>query len=292
MVSTNSGNRENKQQANNPYFWRRPGAQRLLVDTLPFLGQNNYTRFIILSRSRTGSNMLKSLIDAHPGTITYGEIFADKRRKSNRSRLGLNAERFHDIKLHEPVRYLTDYIFGPYTSDIRAVGLKLFYYHARDEDWHLVWQALERDENLHVLHLTRRNILRTHLSRVLAEQSQSWVIRSANQGQATGHDRAKPKVELDGDALEADFVQTRKWEREAALRFKDHPTLHLTYEQLAGELEPMARKVDEFLGLPERATYPVRTRKQSSGKLRGTIVNYDELKRRFAGTEWEGFFEE
>lgn len=274
------------------YFWRRHGAQRLLTRTLPFLGQKNYTRFIILGRSRVGTNMLRSLIDAHPGTITYGEIFASKRRKTNRSLWSLNTEKIHDLKLHEPVKFLADYIFGPYTSDIRAVGFKFFYYHAQDDEWLPLWQKLEQDDELHILHLTRRNILRTHLSRVLASHTQSWVIRSNTQGHAGDYVQTKPMVELDGNALESDFVQTRKWEREAALRFKNHPTLDITYEQLVGDSEQIARKVDEFLKMPERAAYPVGTKKQSSGKLRDTIVNYDELKRRFIGTEWEGFFEE
>ncbi len=35
----------------------------------------NYTKFIILGRSRVGSNMLRSILNGHRGIISFGELF-------------------------------------------------------------------------------------------------------------------------------------------------------------------------------------------------------------------------
>ena len=46
-------------------------ARRLrLIET-----STDYTRFIILGRSRTGSNFLRGLLNSHPQIVTFGELF-------------------------------------------------------------------------------------------------------------------------------------------------------------------------------------------------------------------------
>ncbi len=37
-------------------------------------GSHQYTKFIILGRSRTGSNFLRGLLSSHPEILTTGEI--------------------------------------------------------------------------------------------------------------------------------------------------------------------------------------------------------------------------
>src|SRR3546814_732374 len=50
------------------------------------VGHTGFTKFIVLSRSRTGSNMLVSLLDSHPRVVAEGEIVA---RLDGRRRAGL-----------------------------------------------------------------------------------------------------------------------------------------------------------------------------------------------------------
>src|SRR3546814_21202572 len=48
------------------------------------VGHTGFTKFIVLSRSRTGSNMLVSLLDSPPRVVAEGEIVArlDGRRRA------------------------------------------------------------------------------------------------------------------------------------------------------------------------------------------------------------------
>jgi len=41
-----------------------------------FLGSKDYKKFVIIARSRTGSNLLSSLMNTHKKVETNGEIFA------------------------------------------------------------------------------------------------------------------------------------------------------------------------------------------------------------------------
>ncbi len=51
-------------------------AKKLALD-IGLHGHNEYIRFIILGRSRVGSNLLRGLLNSHPHIVTYGEVFKD-----------------------------------------------------------------------------------------------------------------------------------------------------------------------------------------------------------------------
>ncbi|MGB3693014.1 MAG: hypothetical protein WBG70_20955 [Spirulinaceae cyanobacterium] len=50
-------------------------AKKLLPD------QDKYQKFIVLTRARTGSNFLMSLLQSHPGIRAFEEIFPKKETK-------------------------------------------------------------------------------------------------------------------------------------------------------------------------------------------------------------------
>src|SRR5690349_290006 len=79
--------------------------------------------FMILGTYRTGSNLLLSLLSAHPAIKTYGELF--------------NLDSLPHEKLLEaladPVAYLQRRIFRAHAPGIAAVGFKMFYDHLTRE---------------------------------------------------------------------------------------------------------------------------------------------------------------
>jgi LPS sulfotransferase NodH len=167
---------------------------------------------------------------------------------------------------------------------VRAVGFKLFYYHARVPPWSEIWQELREDPGVRVIHLTRRNILRTHLSRVLAARSDRWISTTAEPETAA-------TVMLDEtECLEA-FNQTRAWEGEAREFFRDRPILEVEYEELVARQHEVMADVQAFLGL-EAQELRAQTYPQLRQPMDQTILNFVELKQRFRGTPWESFFED
>lgn len=68
----------------------------------------NYKKFIIITRSRTGSNLLISLLNNHPEIEAHGEIF---RRLNGKT----------------PKEIMANY-FSQKPNRIKYVGFKIFYY--------------------------------------------------------------------------------------------------------------------------------------------------------------------
>jgi LPS sulfotransferase NodH len=249
---------------------------------LGLLGHAGYTPFVILGRSRVGSNLLRGLLNGHPAVTAYGEIFRDTRSldwdHTGYFQSGVGAA----LLRRDPVGFIDRRVFGRYPRGIRAVGFKLFYYHARDGRDAGVWPYLVGRHGLRVLHLKRRNILQTHLSRKRAALTDRWVNTS-------GQPEAPIAVELDYEECRKDFEQTRAWEDECDRLFAGHERVDVAYESLAGDYQAEAARIQAFLGLPLHAVAPS-TYQQARQPLHHTITNYADLKARFAGTPWEGFF--
>ncbi len=237
--------------------------------TLSCVGDTDFQKFIILSRSRTGSNLLRSLLRSHPKIEVDKEIL---------SRLG--GQNHRDIVAKA---------FGKQPSFIQAKGFKFFYYHPQDGDARAVWDDLLRLKDLRVLHLKRRNILRTLVSRKLAGSQEMWGAYHRNDLQ-----KAKQKqrqVSFTAEELQEGFEQTRDWEREGDERFRNHPVMDVYYEDLISDRQSVFAEIVAFLDLPyaEPETGLIR---QNPESLKDLVTNYKELKDAFAGSAWESFFEE
>jgi len=247
-------------------------------------GHRDYVRFILLGRSRTGSNLLRGLIQSRHDVTVHGEIFKNPEAVEwGTDRLPVARRTLQHYRT-DPERFLESDVFRRAPLAIKALGFKLFYYHAQHQPGALVWDYLRTHRGIRVIHIKRRNILRTHLSRIRAEQSNSWV-------DLEGRARAATPVELDFADCEQAFVRTRAWEQEYDRFFSEHPLLEVVYEELAADHSREMVRVQEFLSLEPLEALP-QTHKQSSDPLTEAIVNYAGLKLAFKGTPWAGFFAE
>jgi LPS sulfotransferase NodH len=233
---------------------------------LAVFGHRNYVPFIVLTRSRTGSNMLLSFLNSHPNVFCEGEIFAK-------------------LEGDDPIRRLHR-TFGRQPRHIRAKGFKLFYYHPLDADAAGFWAELQSRTNIRIIHLTRDNILRTLVSRKIAGIKGAWTGTRFDPGEA--HEKS---VTVSVEELEEGFRSTSEWERTANERFGSHPVLHVTYEGLVRGPQECYEVLCRFLGVP--AARPRTTlSQQNPEKLRDLVNNYDALKDHFAGSQWAIHFDE
>lgn len=231
-----------------------------------FLGHRDYRKFIVLARSRTGSNLLLSYLNSHPRIFAQGEVFQ---------------------KLHgrDPKKILAS-VFGRQPRYIRAVGFKIFYYHPLDGENCPLWQELAGMSDLGVIHLKRRNIMKTLLSRKMAARDHAWQCVSTPEPA-----EKKPAFAIDSEELRQGFVRTREWETNAGKMFAAHRLIDLYYEDLVADPQAAFKRVTDFLGLPYRLPKS-KLRKQNLLSLREMLINYDQLQAEFSGSEWESFFDE
>lgn len=232
----------------------------------PF-GHRDYTRYIILARARTGSNLLVSYLKSHPNLHAESlELFGK-----------LNDRDYKQI---------LDQVFSKQPFYIRAAGFKIMYNHPVDDKNSDLWFDLARTKDLHVIHLKRRNILRSIISGRIAKDQGVWY--------STGGRPKEPvrkKVNYTKDELEDLFIQTQEWQNKGDQMFHDHPLLNIYYEDLTQNLETEFSRITDFLGV-KRIKPKTILKKQNPEKLSSLIENYDELKNDFTGTEWYSYFED
>lgn len=236
---------------------------------LSTIGHKNCRPFIVLSRSRTGSNLLISLLNSHPNVYAEGEILSE-----------LNGKNYKDILAKA---------FGKQPFHVKAKGFKIFYYHPIDDKHSGIWDTLSSIDDLHIIHLKRRNILHTLISRKVASIRDIWVVKSTNWH--SGADRNEITVNFSIDELSEGFEQTRRWEQEGDDIFKKQPLISIYYEDLVNHREQTFRKITEFLGV--RYILPkTNLKKQNTKSMRDTVTNFEALKSAFSETEWHSFFDD
>jgi LPS sulfotransferase NodH len=230
-------------------------------------GHTDYRRFIVLARSRTGSYLLLSFLNAHPNVRSDREIL-------------------HTLHGRDPIDIIAR-SFGREPRHVKAKGFKVFYYHPNGESGTRVWDHLEAMDGLHVIHLTRRNILRTLISQKIATRQGVWKTDRPLSTTTVENKQVSFTVE----ELTKGFERTREWEREGEHRFRAHPLLPVTYEDLRADPGGTFRRVTDFLGVPPAEPHTDLVR-QNPESVRELVANYDELAEAFRGTEWASFFDD
>ncbi|MFO7536923.1 MAG: Stf0 family sulfotransferase [Chloroflexota bacterium] len=247
-------------------------------------GHTDYTRFIILGRSRVGSNFLRGLLNSHSHVEVFGEVFQTYEAVAWALPGYGQSPATLALYQNDPAQFVEQELFHPFPPQITAVGFKLFYYHAQDDDRQAIWPYLQSRTDIKLIHIKRRNMLKTHLSRRRAEETDVWFNLS-------GERETQKPLTLDYQTCLDDFVQTRRWETAYDTFFQDHDRLDVIYEDLARNTETQMAQIQSFLGVAPQPLIP-ETYKQARKPLSDAIANFDELKQQFAGSEWAVFFEE
>jgi len=244
-------------------------------------GHTDYVRFVCVGYARTGSTLLMRSLNNHSRVIGYGEIVKNVDRYPAHYHEFENSAALFE---RDPVRFLRTMVFRRYPPQIAAVGFKIFYHHApRDTAWGRgVWDYLLGQSDLRVLHLKRRNVLKTLLSEKQAGETEEWIKYSADN---------LPPVRIECAEAETFFSRMAAWEAEYDDLFADHPRHEVIYEQLTRDLPGELRRIQEFLGVPYEPVNPG-TEKRPSRTLAAQIANYTELKDYFRATPAAAFFTE
>ncbi len=234
--------------------------------------RSRVTPFVILFIERDGSTYLTSLLGSHPEVRAVYERFAVMRQK------GESAE--------AQLTWARGYLKPPLLGLAGAVGFKTKLVDVLDPDGFAV---VLREAGCRILQMQRRNHIKAVVSRInarrLHEASGNWNLYRAE-------DRRPPLTvvpeEFDGYLRERKDAESQL---QAYVTRLDLPTLALVYEDLLSARESTLRRVFDFLGI-RRMPLAGRTLKHTSDNLREAILNFDELRSRYVGTNYEPMFDE
>ena len=232
------------------------------------LGNDDYIKFIIVSHSRSGSNLMINSLKQYPGIYipTRSEIFAAHNR--------IKGENFVPI---------LNQLFTKRLKNIKAVGCKIFYYHLTDEEW----KKIVNIPNLKIIHLQRKNRLRIIVSEKIAFKTGQW----ASHNKSDTVEINSKKIHLDFDEVLQRIETIESWEKIAKERFKNHSYQDVYYEDLTNQLDPTITNLTAFLGFSKKVNIKTKLYKQNPEPLCELIENYQELKTQFQDTRWEHYFE-
>ena len=142
-------------------------------------------------------------------------------------------------------------------------------------------------EQLYVIHLKRRNTLRTLLSQKIYARTKVLQRRKGS----PLLDIESRKVAFTYERLVKNFSAIKSLEDEFDDKFRLHPVLNVHYEDLVASPDSEFEHITNFLGLPfsrPRTHFAI----LNPEKLSVLLLNYEQLKKEFSGTEWAHFFEE
>lgn len=253
--------------------------------------------FVLLSHARTGSTLVTLSLAAHPNVRMYGELFNDE--EDERARAFRGEQIVHKkISLGSKYpsycrkdmdggRFVHDHIFSDHDESLFSVGFKLFYDQAAG---HLsdstVWKYLVEDNDIHIIHLLRNNLLESWVSLQTALLTDEWTRESS----LTSLAYPILPLELDIASTEGYFDHITSRVMWAQSTFGNHPSIEISYEHdICNDFQMTMHRLHDFLGLPRvGVTKPLK--KQAFGSLRERIKNYDELARFFRSTPYGEFF--
>jgi LPS sulfotransferase NodH len=230
------------------------------------------TPFVILFVERAGSTFLTTALKSHPQVLALTEKL-DAMKKEGKTAA-------------EQLEWSRSFLTPPLIGRHRAIGFKTKLLDVFDQE---AFAALLRERRCRIIQLQRHNSVKAAVSTLNARRQ--WQV-SGNWNLLSESTRLPP-FEVDPAEFDAVLAQREEWDRQleeyaAKLQL---PTLRLWYEDLLADEGAFVDKALTFL-TGEQRRLQGSTLKNTGDDLKTAILNFDDLRKRYAGTRYETMFDE
>ena len=240
-------------------------------------------KFVLAGMQRAGTSLVNSTLDTHSRIRCYGEVFLYAQGRG--SNMPGSYRRFVEARgwtgwlqhyLNRPalIRRCMDETYA--TEGFDAVGFKLMLSQAQHNP--AITDYLV-EHGVNVVFVVRRNMLKTHLSRVSAKQRNLYIVK----------EQVKvSKVRIETRNL-LRYLQEIAGEQQAWQRILGGlPHIEVFYEDVVRDKPAELARIEDFLGVEhEEPVTPVA--KINPDDMRKYVENYDEMAGVLRGTEYERF---
>jgi hypothetical protein len=224
---------------------------------------------VVLSSSRSGTNYFLSVFkETVPDAVVLREVFrpgGDSLTETS-SLTGVPQDRLAKVGQEEPT-ILWEMLQRAVGA--RPLALKIFYYHAKPEC--SIWDRIAKEAR--IVHLIRRRVLDSLISRKLAEASGQWIMPSGSSVQTDA-----PKIHIDPSEARAFINQRQSYVRTFRERFRGADIHEIGYEDISKDPFLCAREIARLVGQPVPSV-PLRLpiRKQNTWTNPEIVSNYEEI---------------
>jgi LPS sulfotransferase NodH len=226
--------------------------------------------FVIITTQRSGSRMLVDALNSHPQVVCHRELFKRDRRKHDSYTSYWSASWSRRVLRYALARrsarlYLEQVLAS--SPEASAVGFKVMYNQLR-RHWEL--PKLFHRLDFRVIHLVRRNVLKTHLS-TLAARRRGWRL---------AHDQRaveRVKVHLPTTGLSEVLAKRQRAIDAYRRRLRAYPLLEVAYEDFVAHPDAEAARILSFLGVDESVPLQVTSVKLNPDRLEDLLENHPEV---------------
>lgn len=237
-------------------------------------------RFVVLSARRAGSNMLCTILGAHPQVLCHHELFNPRGIFVALELRGRAPAWELAARDADPLGFLAQVWAAPHGRS--RIGFKMTLRQAPT-----VLDAVLDDPGIDKLVLRREDLLRAFVSERIAEALDEWEVYAPE-----ALTRQRPRVAVDPAALRSHVAGTHAYYEDVTGRLRDrgHRFIELRYEAL--ETADEQRRMFAFLGVPPPPQpLPARSVRQNPEPLRALVDDYEALARALRGDPLERFLE-
>lgn len=242
-------------------------------------------KFAVVTAQRTGSTLVITTLDAHPSISAHGEVF---KLKSPEGKHPIRGEWGYLFWIRQaPVsRWIGHYLF-------RSINTRRYLDRLFEEDaspvvgFKIMLNQLGRfpgvldylvENQFRIIHVVRRNYLKTYLSRMTARARGAYHSEKALK---------TTKVAINVDTLRAKLTRIKRdHETWHDLLHDKLPYMEFVYEDFLADPEGQLRRVFDFVG---QDYVPVQSNlvKVNPDSLSEIIENYAAVAAELSGTEFE-----
>lgn len=192
-------------------------------------------RFVLVGPARSGSTMLRVMLQKLPGARCCGESYAKTTVRGSPSQSGLSKEGLYSLRRQDDQKFLEEIGYVPQ----RTAGIKILY-----DQFFGLWSAnfvrfLRENPDIKVIHLWRKDLPARYFSELL------HITKALNKGTRL------PKVidhQCDADILYQDSLRLVNTSHLIDDILRDHAIHHAAYEDIRFSEEARLNLL-RFLGM-------------------------------------------
>lgn len=237
------------------------------------------TKFAIVGTQRTGTSLIRTMLDSHPEVFAIEEAFHMKwlndlgYAKYIESSFSRKMKHYF-MRKDNIFRYL-DELYS--LSNFSAVGFKIHYSHIKQ--FPMVADCLSKNR-INIIHVVRSNVLKTLLSRKMAKQTKIY------------HSHQKipvSKIHIPKFRLFYYLKKISQENKQLELLFSNSssPYIQVNYETVTANLNDEGKKLLSFLNVNTSIPISSQLIKINPNNIEDIVINYDELKNWLKGSEFE-----